>query len=508
MRNSDRDNKYTASPKLVLTTRTEGAGTGFDDVRNRSLQLLCALTISCLPLAERAGASEVPISPGAPLLAHEDGVDPCPIGPPPVPLSLLEAVSRSLCGNPKTRGAWASIKLAAASVQQGREGFLPDLAITGKELKSSTQTRINHDRLLDTSSNALYPQGELSLTWVLFDFGGRSAQLASARDLLAAARANLDLNLQQVFLRAAADYFDAQAAQASLASAREIVTITGRSVDAAHLRVQRGAAPVSDELQARTANAQAVVNRVKADAELRSKRGALALDMGFDPDTPLTLPAASADVTPGSAFSESLHDLMEQAKRTHPSVVVAERQLAAARADERAARARGYPVVSLVGEMLRSNEPLTPNLGSPSVPGSVTTKSIGIQLSVPISDPLWKRGLIARTRAQVGVQEQTLFEAQQQVAQDVWNAYSALEAGTENLSSSQTLLESAAQSFESARRRYEGGVGNILELLSSQGAYASAQQQRIQALSDWRVARLALGASLGQLGPADAEKLP
>jgi outer membrane protein len=452
-----------------------------------------------------AGASGVPISPGAPLLPHQDGIDPCPLGPPPVPLSLPEAVSRSLCGNPKTRGAWASIKLAAATVEVGRESYLPDLGITGKELESSTETRIKGNKQLDTNSQSLYPQGQLSLTWVLFDFGGRGAQLASARELFAASRANLDLNLQQVFLRAAADYFGAQAAQSSLTAAQDIVATTARSVEAAHLRVDRGASPVSDELQARTANAQAIVSRVKAEEELLAKRGALALDMGFDPDTPFKLPAAAADVNPGSAFTESLRELMEQAKRTHPSVVVAERQLAAARADERAARARGYPVVSLVGELLRSNEPLTPSLGSPSVPGSVTTKSIGIQLSIPISDPLWKRGLIARAHAQVGVQEQTLFEAEQQVARDVWDAHGALEADTENLTNSQTLLESAQQSFDSARRRYEGGVGNILELLSSQTAYANAQQQRIQAIADWHIARLALGASLGRLGMPDVE---
>jgi outer membrane protein len=42
-------------------------------------------------------------------------------------------------------------------------------------------------------------------------------------------------------------------------------------------------------------------------------------------------------------------------------------------------------------------------------------------------------------------------------------------------------------------------VGNILELLKAQSDLASAQQQRIQALTNWQTARLRLAASLGQL---------
>ena len=112
---------------------------------------------------------------------------------------------------------------------------------------------------------------------------------------------------------------------------------------------------------------------------------------------------------------------------------------------------------------------------------------------------MWKRGIVARAHAQVEVQESALYGAEQDVAQKVWNAYTALQADTENLANSRALLESAQQSLQSTQRRYEGGAGNILELLNSQSAYANAEQQRIRAVSDWRIARLALAASLGRL---------
>jgi outer membrane protein len=467
------------------------------------LRLLFAVLPSLLLMSWAVRASdrtEIPASPAAPLLSDSNNPDPCSEGALSLPVTLVDAVSRTLCRNPKTRGAWASIKLYAAEVKVGQDNYLPQLSAKAAETQSDTDTRIKYDRALDTSANDLYPAASISLSWVLYDFGQRSNQLESARELLAAARANLDLNLQQVFLQAAEDYYDAQAAQASLASNLEIEELTKRSVDAAHVRVQKGVAPISDELQAQTAYALAVVNRVKAAAELKDKIGALAGDMAMDPDRLITVPQADPDINAKGSFSESLHELIVQAKRSHPSVTVAERNLDAARADEKAARAHGLPTIAVVGEVSRSNESLTPNLGSPSVPGSVSNKSVGIEVDVPISDALWRRGRVAQARAQVEVQQEALYGAEQQVAHDVWKSYTDLQADTDNLANSAVLLDSARKSFESTQHRYEGGVGNILELLSAQSAYANAQQQRIRALSDWRYARLALGASLGRLG--------
>ena len=95
-------------------------------------------------------------------------------------------------------------------------------------------------------------------------------------------------------MQAAADYYDAQAAQASLNSNLEIEELAKKSADAAQMRVEKGVAPISDELQARTAYALAVVNRVKAAAELKLKGGALAGDMGMDPDRMITVPQAES----------------------------------------------------------------------------------------------------------------------------------------------------------------------------------------------------------------------
>jgi outer membrane protein len=465
----------------------------------RALLILLLASLFAVTAAVAGEAREIPATPASPLLAGTNLPDPCALAV-SMPLTLGDAIGRALCANPKTRSAWVAIKLYAAQVRSVRESYLPTLSATGKETESKTETRINDDPLLNTDAQDDYPAWRVDLSWVLYDFGQRGNQLDSARDLLAAARANLDVALQQVFLRAAADYYDAQAAQASLDAATQIEDLTQKSLEAAHARMERGVAPVSDELQARTAHAQAVLTRVKAQADLDTKLGAVAIDMGLDPDIALKVPAADLNLTVRRDFTDSLHELIAAAKKSHPSVAEAEAELAAARADERVARARGYPTIGLVGDIGRTNQPLTPSLGSPTVPGSVSDRAIGIEITVPISDPLWKRGTIAQAHAHVEMQQEAMNAAEQQVAANVWDAYTVLQADTANLDNSQTLLDSARAAFEAGQRRYEGGAGNILELLTSQTAYANAQQQRIQSLSDWRIARLTLAGSLGRLG--------
>jgi len=94
----------------------------------------------------------------------------------------------------------------------------------------------------------------------------------------------------------------------------------------------------------------------------------------------------------------------------------------------------------------------------------------------------------------------TLRDTEEQVALNVWSSFQALQTDTENLRNTDEVLKSARQAFEAAEQRYKRGVGSILEMLSVESSLASAEQLQIQSQSDWRTARLALAASLGQLG--------
>jgi outer membrane protein len=183
--------------------------------------------------------------------------------------------------------------------------------------------------------------------------------------------------------------------------------------------------------------------------------------------------------------------------------MAAQAQLDAAVAKVTQTRAAGLPSLSLVAKYSENNNPTTLQLGFPQLPTTGHEWYVGFQLTIPIFSGFGQTYQIHRAEAQVELQRDTLDEAQQQVGLGVWTSYQALQTTTHNLGNSATLLDLAQRSYTAAQRRYQVGVGNILDLLNAQSSLANAKRRRIAALTDWRTARLQLAAKLGKLGMWD-----
>lgn len=420
------------------------------------------------------------------------------------PLPLQEAVERSLCSNPTTREAWAQVKIASAAMGVSRAAYLPNVSANWQGVRDDTVTNVTgFPQFSSDYKTSVLRTDSVSLSWVLYDFGGRKAALANATALLAAAQASQQAALETTFAGVAKDYYSAQAAQGALVAAREIEQTANDSFRAATMRVDKGIAPISDELQAQTSWAEAIVNRTQAEGDWQTALGTLASALDLPPNIPLTLPDVGDGVSPGNEFDESVADLIDAAKRSHPSVLAAQAQLDAAVAKVSQTRAEELPSLNLVAKYSENNNPTTLQLGFPQLPTTGHDWYVGFQLTIPIFSGFGQTYQIHRAEAQVELQRDTLDEVRQQVGLDVWTSYQTLETATHNLGNSATLLDLAQRSYNVAQRRYQVGVGNILDLLNAQSSLADAKRKRIAALTDWRSARLQLAAKLGRLGMWD-----
>ena len=134
----------------------------------------------------------------SPSLAARVGEAPCATALPVMPLTALEAVDLALCNHPQTREVWASARVQAALVGVARAGWLPNLDA------SASATRFQYD---DGSYNRR--AAALTLSWLLIDFGQRSANVENAQQLLNAAAATRDATVQSLFLAALQTYYTA-----------------------------------------------------------------------------------------------------------------------------------------------------------------------------------------------------------------------------------------------------------------------------------------------------------
>ncbi|MBE7422909.1 MAG: TolC family protein [Zoogloeaceae bacterium] len=397
-------------------------------------------------------------------------------------LDLAEAVDLALCNNPQTRQAWGAARVQAAQVGVAQAAFLPALSAGAGVSRARSESAGGDSTVTQRSVDA-------DLSWVLFDFGARSATLENARLLFAAAAFARDATVQAVFLAAVQAFFQRQAAAAALEASGLSEKAALESLNAAEARYRVGAATPADRLQARTAHAQAVLNRINAEGAVKTAQGALANVIGIDPARPITLAPLPAPA-PGADFDADVARLIEEARRRRPDLAAAEAQFRAAQANVDAAKAAHLPTLSFGVGAGRSRI-----AGDPAYDNA----SIGLSLRIPLFSGYATTYKVHAAEAQAEVQAARREQLRLQVALDVWNAHASLATATQSVKTAGELLDSAAQSERVAAGRYRAGVGSILDLLAAQAALASARQSRIQAGTGWFVSRAGLAQAMGAL---------
>lgn len=412
-----------------------------------------------------------------PQTAGRSGDVPCAREIPAAPLTAVDAVDLTLCNNPQTREVWAAARVQAAQVGVAQAAWLPGL--DGRLGASRYQ---NDSRYYNANSAVL------TLSWLVFDSGARSANGENARQLLAAAAATQDSTVQSLFLSALQAFYTAQATRAAVVSTTEAERAAREGFNAAESRYNVGVATPADRLLSQTALSQATLNRIRAEGEARNALGALANVMGFKAGQSLAIEPPPAAL-PDAGFQREVAALIAEAEVRRPDLKAAEAQVKAAQAGVDLAQAQGRPTISV------STGPTWAETDRVSVNGGV----IGVTVNVPIFTGFDTTYRVRSAEAQVDVRAAQLDRLRNQVALDVWKAYQSLTTATQSLRTTLDLVASAEQSERVALGRYKAGVGTVLDLLTAQSALASARLQRIQAALDWYVYRATLAQSVGAL---------
>ena len=413
----------------------------------------------------------------SPQVAGRQADVPCAREIPSAPLSAIDAVDLTLCNNPQTREVWAAARVQAAQVGVAQAAWLPNL--DGRLGASRYQ---NDGRYYNSSSAAL------TLSWLVFDSGARSANGENARQLLAAAAATQDARVQSLFLSALQAFYTAQATRAAVVSTTEAERAAREGFNAAESRYNVGVATPADRLLAQTALSQATLTRIKAEGEARNALGTLANAMGFRAGQALTLEPPPAEL-PAGDFQREVAALIAEAEVRRPDLKAAEAQVKAAQANVDLVQAQGRPTISL------STGPTWAETDRVAINGGV----IGVTVDLPLFTGFDTTYRVRSAAAQVDVKNAQLESLRNQVALDVWKAYQSLTTATQSLKTTVDLVASAEQSERVALGRYKAGVGTVLDLLTAQSALANARLQRIQAALDWFVYRATLAQAVGAL---------
>lgn len=401
---------------------------------------------------------------------------------------LIDIVNTALCNNPQTREVWANSKAQAAQLGVVSGGYLPGVSVSVSENQS-------------TPGNKLRSLG-VNISYLLYDFGARSANLENARQLLISVSATQDNTVQAVFLAAVQAYYQTRSTLAAFDAALISEQAAQESLKVAEARYQSGSTTPADKLTAQTAYSQATLNRITAHGTMKIAQGNLANILGLDANLGVKLAPGHAPVDIGqnkfNEIEQSIVALIETARQNRPDLLAAEASVKAAQAAADAARAAGMPTLSMTAAANQNNNAGLNTHGS----------SLGLAVSVPLFSGFTPTYRIRAADAQVETKKAQMDRIRLQVALDVWNAYQNLTTASQNRRTTRDLLSSAEQSERVASGRYRAGAGTMLDLLNAQTILAGARQQRIQADLNWNISRATLAQAMGSLDAQLLTSLP
>lgn len=404
-------------------------------------------------------------------------------------LSLEQVIDVALRNNPVTRNAWHQARAAAAELGAKRAAYFPTLELDGSITRQKQAALGGQPVFLQTTYGP-----SASLTWLLLDFGGRSADIAEARDALFSADWTHNAVLQNVLLlveQAYYQYLDAKALrdaeEASVKQARE-------AYNAAHERHRAGVATIADELQAKTALSQAELSLEAVEGQIQTIRGALATALGVPANIPVEVGALPENVA-ADRIAEKIEPLIDQAIAERPDLSAARFEALKAQAHVQSVRAQGLP--SLVANGSANRTYYYHSTGGPysnNYAGSLL-------LRIPIFTGFAKTYETLKAKEEAASAREQLVILQDQVILQVWTSFYNVRTASLRIHTAADLLASARQSQDVALERYRAGVGGILELLTAQSAFAGARAQEVQARADWFLALAQLAHDTGTLSP-------
>lgn len=401
-------------------------------------------------------------------------------------LTLDDALAHTLCQSPSLRRALADVAEQSAGVDIG------EIASRPRWSASAEYSGARNFNSFGSSGRTL--SASLGLSWVLFDFGQRSASLQAARQTLAAALAAQDNTLLDAVRELVRLYGEGVVAAAALEASQEAEASAEQTSAAALARYQAQVGNQIDRLQAQTALAQATLERVRAQSAWETARGQLALTLGGDIAQPLRL-AEWETWALQRLPAPDLQTLRQEARLQHPRLRSTQAQIDALRARLEAVQAEGKGSVSLSASGGGSR-----NWGAAGN-GNIPTANAAVVASIPLFNGRESDAQARQVLAQIAAREAEREAVQRDIDNQLWQAHQAWRTSQQSLQASERLLESAAATHRVAQGRYKAGVGSMQDLLSTQSVLADARRQRVGALVEQLTAQTQLSLAVGRTSP-------
>ena len=392
-------------------------------------------------------------------------------------LTLDNALSMARMRQPALRRARAETKVMAARASQAEAPLYPQVEASVSYQRTTanftprpgaTPSSFTTDRDPNFDLYNFFDLG-IAARQLVYDFG-QTYKRADAADAAEQAQKHSErASLSQIEERVRVSFFEARAANAMLAVARETLESYERHYQQIEGFVRAGTRADIDLAQARTDRANARVALINADNAYIAGKARLNNAIGVEGGTDYEV--SDESLPPIDGEDGELDGLVRRAQTNRPELAALERL-------ERSQSSCAAQSVAVTAELERIHRIYGAGV---QLDDMTWNWNAGVSLVWPLLQGGAVSARIDEAGAALVAVRADLEGARQQVRLEVEQARLAVRAAKAVITAGDEAIASAREQLRLAEGRYQAGVGSGLELSDAQLAVQNASAQRVRA---------------------------
>ena len=406
-------------------------------------------------------------------------------------LTLNNVIDLGLCRNPQTAAAHAALRAQRFNKNAAYSSYLPSV-----NLGASAGKNYQNKSWDDWSYGA-----SLSASYLLFDFGKRSSDMAETLATYRAAGFDYDETIQNFVYGLVGAYYGLLNADADVKSATSAREVAKTAHDTAKKKYSAGSVARADVLKAETTLASRDLDLERAKNNREIAKGTLLTKLSFPADQEIAI-ADMASAIGSDAEMKSIDELISIAQKQRPDLLRATANKDAAWHKRNSSFLKNLPSISLSGQLGWNDDHLS---GVFSPDSQQVNGSIGIRASMPLFAGFANMYGVRSAAASYERAREQERNTSNDAMMDVFTAYQNYKTAQTVLKQTEALLKSATESERVTSGMYKVGRATMLDWQTSQSELLDAQKQNNAAKYDLYIKRAAVALAIGDIS-AELEK--
>lgn len=428
------------------------------------------------------------------------------------PMTLCSLIDFALKNNPQTAISWSQARAAAYSWESSKSLYYPQIDLqdsyTWQDLildnpptttsQTTTDVIAISTPISDDSSETGFIGGisqvilqQITASYLLLDFGGRSAAIESTRQALIAANWVHNRVIQTVIYNVLQAYYQFIAAKSLVTAREEDLENAKKTLESASAQYEAGVNNIVDFLQAKASYFNAKLQLEVQVGQLKISLGQLLTTVGLPANQTLDVTGIPDDI-PIHLVSQNLDQLICIAKQERPDLDAFYANYYQKAADYKVAYSAIFPTLTANGIASRTDNLTFSNQNQNYYAAIVT-------LNFPIFSGFFYDNQIRKAYEDMETAYANILNAEEQVFLEVVTSYYSYQTAVQALQSSQEFLIYAQEAFNATSVGYQSGTNTIVDVLNTQAALSNAKTSTIQSKTQWAIALSNIAYSAGFL---------